>query len=51
MEIKLTGNKIVDLTFSLSLKIISFTETLEEKRKFAIANQLLRSGTSIGETR
>ena len=48
MEIKLTGNKIVDLTFSFSLKIISFTEKLEEKRKFAIANQLLRSGTSIG---
>jgi four helix bundle protein len=48
MEIKLTGNKIVDLTFAFSLKIISFTEKLEEKRKFAIANQLLRSGTSIG---
>lgn len=48
MEIKLTGNKIVDLTFSFSLKIISFTEKLEEKRKFTIANQLLRSGTSIG---
>ena len=48
MEIKLTGNKIVDLTFTFSLKIISFTEKLEEKRKFVIANQLLRSGTSIG---
>ncbi|MBP6260436.1 MAG: four helix bundle protein [Paludibacter sp.] len=42
------GNKIVDLTFSFSLKIISFTAKLEEKRKFTIANQLLRSGTSIG---
>ena len=48
MEIKLTGNKIVDLTFTFSLKIISFTEKLEERRKFTIANQLLRSGTSIG---
>jgi four helix bundle protein len=48
IEIKLTGNKIVDLTFAFSLKIITFTELLEEKRKFAIANQLLRSGTSIG---
>lgn len=48
MEIELTGNKIVDFTFSFSLKIISFTEKLEERRKFAIANQLLRSGTSIG---
>lgn len=48
MEIELTGNKIVGLTFSFSLKIISFTEKLEERRKFAIANQLLRSRTSIG---
>ncbi|MBP1676733.1 MAG: hypothetical protein H6Q20_1292 [Bacteroidetes bacterium] len=48
IEIKLTGNKIVDLTFAFSLKIITFTELLEEKRKFAVANQLLRSGTSIG---
>ena len=48
MEIKLPGNKIVDLTFSFTLKIISFTEKLEERRKFTIANQLLRSGTSIG---
>ena len=48
MEIKLTGNKIIDLTFAFSLKIISFSEKLEEKRKFSIANQLLRSGTSVG---
>ena len=48
MEIPLTGNRIVDLTFRFSLKIIIFTERLEEKRKFTIANQLLKSGTSIG---
>ncbi len=48
MELPLTGNRIVDLTFSFSLKIIKFTERLEENRKFAIANQLLRSGTSVG---
>jgi len=48
MEIPLTGNRIVDFTFSLSLKIITFTEQLEEKRKFTIANQLLKSGTSVG---
>ncbi|MCG9910038.1 MAG: four helix bundle protein [Flavobacteriales bacterium] len=41
-------NLIVDLTFDFALKIISFTELLEEKRKFNIANQLFRSGTSIG---
>jgi four helix bundle protein len=41
-------NLIVDLTFKFSLKIIRFTEELESKRKFNVANQLFRSGTSIG---
>ncbi|GAA4328063.1 hypothetical protein GCM10023149_31900 [Mucilaginibacter gynuensis] len=41
-------NLIVDLTFSFSLKIIRFTEMLEAKRKYNMANQLFRSGTSIG---
>lgn len=39
---------IVDLTFSFSLKIIAFTEILEAKKKFNMANQLFKSGTSIG---
>jgi four helix bundle protein len=41
-------NIIVDLTFEFSLKIIEFSELLESKRKFNLANQLFRSGTSIG---
>lgn len=41
-------NLIVDLTFSFSLKIISFTEILESNKKYNMANQLFRSGTSIG---
>jgi len=41
-------NLIVDLTFSFSLKIISFTEILESRKKFNLANQLFKSGTSIG---
>jgi len=41
-------NLIVDLTFSFSLKIISFTEKLEVKKKFNMSNQLFKSGTSIG---
>jgi len=41
-------NLIVDLTFQFSLKIIEFTEKLEAQRKFNMANQLFRSGTSIG---
>jgi len=31
-------NLIVDLTFSFSLKIIYFTEMLESKKKFNMAN-------------
>ncbi len=34
--------------FSFSLKIIEFTELLESKRKYNLANQLFRAGTSIG---
>ena len=41
-------NLIVKLTFSFSLKIIEFTELLESKRKYNLANQLFRSGTGIG---
>lgn len=41
-------NVIVDLTFQFSLDIISYTDELEQLRKYAVANQLLRSGTSIG---
>lgn len=41
-------NLIVDLTFSFSLKIIAFSELLESKRKYNMANQLFKSGTSIG---
>ncbi len=41
-------NAIVDLTFEFSLAIIEFTEELESLRKYNLANQLFRSGTSIG---
>lgn len=41
-------NLIVDMTFAFSLKIVAFTEELEKLRKFNVANQLFRSGTSIG---
>jgi len=46
MEIK--ENVIVTLTFKFALDIISYCDTLQENRKFVIANQLLKSGTSIG---
>ena len=42
------GNLILIKTFEFSIKIIKYTEVLEENRRFVIANQLLKSGTSIG---
>lgn len=41
-------NEIVELTIQFALDIIDFTKILENKREFIIANQLLKSGTSIG---
>jgi four helix bundle protein len=41
-------NIIVELTFAFAVDIIKYTTLLEEQRKFIIANQLLRAGTSIG---
>ena len=41
-------NIILDLTFEFALSIIEYSEILEEKRKYVIARQLLKSGTSIG---
>ncbi len=41
-------NLIVDLSFVFALKIVAFCEKLEEHRKYIIARQLLKSGTSIG---
>lgn len=40
-------NLIVDSTFKFSLEIVICTEKLEAIRRFNIANQLFRSGTSI----
>ena len=45
---KINENLIVKLSFDFSLLIIEFAEVLEQKRKYVIANQLLKSGTSIG---
>ena len=41
-------NLIVDKTLQFSLQIMDFAEELQEKRKYVLANQLLKSGTSIG---
>jgi len=41
-------NAIVKLTLEFSIEVIKYAEILEEKRKFVIAKQILKSGTSIG---
>lgn len=41
-------NEIVELSFELALKIIEFSELLEQNRKYVIARQLLKSGTGVG---
>jgi four helix bundle protein len=48
IEKRESKNLIMDLSFEFALEIINYCEILEEKRKFVIANQLLKSGTSIG---
>lgn len=46
--INFENNPLIQKTVQFSLDIIEFCELLEEKRKFVIAKQLLRCGTSIG---
>jgi four helix bundle protein len=41
-------NLIVELTFEFALEIIKYVGDLEQSRKYVIARQLLKSGTSIG---
>lgn len=41
-------NEIVEISFEFALKNIEYTELLEESRKYIIARQLLKSGTSVG---
>ena len=41
-------NLIVRKTFSFALQIIEFSETLFEQKRFSLANQIFKSGTSIG---
>ena len=41
-------NLIMKLSFEFALETIEYVELLESKRKFVIANQLLKSSTSIG---
>lgn len=48
MDKQPSPNVILDLTLEFAVSIILYTEELEGKRKYVLANQLLKSGTSIG---
>ena len=41
-------NIIVTKSIAFALTVIKFCQVLEQRKKYIIANQLLRSGTSIG---
>lgn len=41
-------NLIVNLSFDFALEIVKYAEVLEIQKRFVIARQVLRSGTSIG---
>ncbi len=46
--INFENNPLIEKTAKFSLDLIDYCELLENHRKFIIAKQLLRSGTSIG---
>ncbi|MEQ9305103.1 MAG: four helix bundle protein [Marinoscillum sp.] len=41
-------NEIVEISLEFALGVIEYTELLEEQKKYVIARQLMKSGTSIG---
>lgn len=45
---KYLNNPILKESFEFALMVIKYAELLDEKRKYIIAKQLVRSGTSVG---
>src|SRR5438105_3397206 len=43
-----TDNVIVKMTFQFALDVMEFSDVLVERKRYAFADQLLRSGCSIG---
>jgi len=41
-------NPILKMSFEFALEVIDYCELLESRRRFVVANQLLKCGTSIG---
>ena len=48
MRTNFSGNPLVIKCISFSLSVIRYVELLEERRKFVVAKQLLKSATAIG---
>jgi four helix bundle protein len=48
MNDEFKDNVILNLTFEFALKIIDYCDELDSLKKFALSNQLFKSGTSIG---
>jgi len=48
MRTDFSNNPLVKHSIEFSLMIIKYVERLEEKKKYVIAKQILRSSTSIG---
>lgn len=46
--INFENNPLITKTVQFSLDIIDYCELLDEKKKYVVSKQLLRSGTSIG---
>lgn len=43
-----SNNPIVEKSYAFALGIMDFAEQLDSQRKYSFANQVLRSGTSVG---
>ncbi|MEI7524707.1 MAG: four helix bundle protein [Mariniphaga sp.] len=48
MENEFKENVIINLTLEFALKNIDFCDDLDGIKKFALSNQLFKSGTSLG---
>ena len=42
------GNPLIKLSIEFSISVVEYCDLLFDQKKFALANQLIRAGTSIG---
>lgn len=48
MRIDQASNPVLEKSFRFSLAVIEFSEELVSRKKYRMADQIFRSGTSIG---